>query len=83
MSTTESVQPDSRRLAIRKVRERYDVSGRTIDRWLEQGILPPPIFVRGRRYWELSALEQAERAGMKATRDVTFNPADNLPTATP
>jgi DNA-binding transcriptional MerR regulator len=83
MSTTESVQPDSRRLAIRKVRERYDVCGRTIDRWLEKGILPPPIFVRGRRYWELSALEQAERAGMKATRDVTFNPADNLPTATP
>jgi hypothetical protein len=32
--------------------ERLGVSPRTVDRWIEQGILPQPDYVRGRKYWD-------------------------------
>jgi hypothetical protein len=35
----------------RKIAERYNVSTRTIDRWSENGILPEPVRIRGRKYW--------------------------------
>ena len=33
----------------------------TVDRWLENGILPPPIRINGLRYWRQHELEQVER----------------------
>jgi hypothetical protein len=56
-------QPDEL-LPARLVCRRYNVVSRTVDRWLEAGILPQPIRVIGLRYWRLSDLERAERAGM-------------------
>lgn len=39
-----------RRETWRKYAERHDVSTRTLDRWVEEGIIPPPIKVRKRKY---------------------------------
>ena len=44
--------------------ERYGVVPRTIDRWIDAEVLPPPTWIRGRRYWPDSALEQIERASI-------------------
>jgi DNA-binding transcriptional MerR regulator len=40
---------------------RYNVSVRTIDRWLEEQLLPEPIRIKGRRYWLRSTIEESER----------------------
>jgi hypothetical protein len=31
--------------------ERHKVCVRTIERWVEIGILPPPLRIRGRKFW--------------------------------
>jgi predicted site-specific integrase-resolvase len=36
--------------AWRKYAERHDVSTRTLDRWVEDGILREPVRIRGRKY---------------------------------
>jgi DNA-binding transcriptional MerR regulator len=50
-----------RMLPTRSVCERYNISDRTVDRWLESGILPPPVRINGLRYWRQRELEQRER----------------------
>jgi predicted site-specific integrase-resolvase len=54
------------------VSRRYNISTKTVDRWLEDGILPPPILVINRvRYWceqELDAFDAALVAEQKAKR---------------
>jgi DNA-binding transcriptional MerR regulator len=47
-------------LPTRSVCERYNISDRTVDRWLESGILPPPVRINGLRYWRQRELEQRE-----------------------
>jgi hypothetical protein len=42
--------------------QRYDVVPRTIDRWIDSGILPPPVWIGGRRYWPEDALLKLERS---------------------
>jgi DNA-binding transcriptional MerR regulator len=53
-------------IPARLVAERYDVCVRTIDRWLDQGILPPPVVINNRRYFYLADLEKLERASLRA-----------------
>ena len=55
-------EPDDRMLAMKAMSRRYDVSVRTVDRWLADGILPPPVVIGGRKYWRLSQLKEFERA---------------------
>jgi predicted DNA-binding transcriptional regulator AlpA len=50
-----------RMLPMRLVCERYNITDRTVDRWLESGILPPPVRINGLRYWRQRELEQRER----------------------
>ena len=38
-------------VSARRLAERYERSTRTIDRWVEVGVLPPPIYIRGRKFW--------------------------------
>ena len=54
-------QPTAFKLPIRLVRERYRVSSRTIDRWLENGLLPQPMRINRVRYWDLQELEDLDR----------------------
>ena len=55
---------DEKLIGARKVRERYDVSDMALWRWLHDAELafPPPLYIKGRRYWQVSQLEQWERA---------------------
>lgn len=55
--------PD-RLVPTRTVCARYDIVDRTVDRWVEAGELPPPIYIRGRRYWLERELERRERERM-------------------
>lgn len=50
-------------LPSRTVRERYGVTGRTLDRWMARDNLgfPQPLRINQRRYWYLSDLEDWER----------------------
>jgi DNA-binding transcriptional MerR regulator len=54
----------TKKLPARALCERYSVSDRTLDRWTEAGVLPPPMYIRGRRYWDLEQLERLERERM-------------------
>lgn len=54
-----------RLLPIRAMCARYgDVAYKTIDRWTAAGILPAPLVINKRRYWDEQELEQRERANM-------------------
>ena len=55
---------DDELLPTRKVRARYHTTDRTLLRWERDGVLPPPVWICGRKHWRLSELERAERAGM-------------------
>jgi hypothetical protein len=56
---------DPEYLPTRKVRVRYGgKSEKTIARWIQRGVLPPPTLINGRRYWLRTELERHEREGM-------------------
>jgi DNA-binding transcriptional MerR regulator len=52
-----------RLIGIRAVRARYgDVNARTIDRWLERQVIPPPDRrINNRRYWYEHKLDRHDR----------------------
>jgi len=55
-----------RLLPIKAMCARYgDVVDRTIDRWTAAGILPEPLVINRRRYWDEEELERREREGMR------------------
>jgi predicted DNA-binding transcriptional regulator AlpA len=58
--------PQSRKVPSRQLCERYAVTGRTIDRWLLDGILPTPIRINGIRYWDAAELDEFDRVRMAA-----------------
>jgi hypothetical protein len=50
---TEPFQMDEKKPAQetwRAYAERHDVTTRTLDRWVEDGVLPPPTRINGRKY---------------------------------
>jgi predicted DNA-binding transcriptional regulator AlpA len=52
------------RLPSRAVRERYQVTNRTLDRWIlnEKLGFPKPIMINGRRYWDEAEIVEWERS---------------------
>jgi predicted DNA-binding transcriptional regulator AlpA len=55
---------DRRKLTSRALQQRYGVVDRTIDRWVEAGILPTPKRINKIRYWDEAEIEQLERERM-------------------
>jgi predicted DNA-binding transcriptional regulator AlpA len=55
---------DRRKLTSRALQQRYGVVDRTIDRWVEAGILPTPMRINKIRYWDEAEIEQLERERM-------------------
>jgi DNA-binding transcriptional MerR regulator len=55
---------------VEVVRERYGgKSIRTIDRWVEAGLLPKPLYIAGKRFWdreELDRIDEARKSGTGA-----------------
>jgi DNA-binding transcriptional MerR regulator len=71
-----------RLLPIRAMCARYgDVADKTIDRWTAAGILPPPLVINKRRYWDEEELEQRERTHMGRNRPARGDMPDNTPDA--
>jgi predicted site-specific integrase-resolvase len=72
----------NRLLTSRRLCERYNVVLRTIDRWMEQGHLPPPLIINTRRYWDEEQLARFERERMKRPSKAVPQPAEtDQPTA--
>jgi hypothetical protein len=44
----------------RVVAERHKVCIRTIERWVEAGILPPPLRINGRKFWPAGTVAKAD-----------------------
>jgi predicted DNA-binding transcriptional regulator AlpA len=61
VAARELQKQSERLLPMGQMRKRYGVSDRTIDRWLETGILPQPVRMGQTRFWRLSDLEKIER----------------------
>ena len=56
-------------LITRDVCTRYGRSDRTIDRWIQEGVLPKPVRIQKLRYWDKADLDQrdeARKAGVAA-----------------
>jgi predicted DNA-binding transcriptional regulator AlpA len=51
-----------RLLHLRAVCARYGISDRTVDRWVEAGELPKPMYIQGRRYWSEESLNERDDA---------------------
>lgn len=48
-----------RKLAsVRDTAEYYGIGPATLWRWLKQGLIPEPIRIGGRTFWEVEVLEQ-------------------------
>ena len=50
----------ARKLTSRALQERYGVVDRTIDRWVESGVLPQPMRINKIRYWDLEEIEERD-----------------------
>jgi predicted DNA-binding transcriptional regulator AlpA len=62
----------------RQMCARYgDSTPRTIDRWVEVGILPKPLMLGGRNLFEKGEVEAAERAAMVAGPPFKKRPMNN------
>jgi len=57
------------------MRGRYDVTNRTLDRWIisEQRDFPKPIMINGRRYWDQAEVEAWERSRAAMRGRVSIN----------
>jgi hypothetical protein len=55
-------------LPTRKLAERYDVTVRTIERWVETGVLAAPQRINGRRYWPEGTTPRTDPAAIVAAR---------------
>jgi predicted site-specific integrase-resolvase len=44
-------RPASALEPTRVIAQRHDVCIRTVERWIEAGLLPPPMKINGRKYW--------------------------------
>jgi hypothetical protein len=58
----DQISPYVHMLGAKAVAIRYGVVIRTIDRWVEAGVLPQPSrVILNRRYWALADLERHDR----------------------
>lgn len=57
-----------RKLNTRAVCGRYGVCNETIRRWTEAGILPPPMWINGLKFWDEEELEARDREREPMTR---------------
>ena len=62
MSSTSEVRPSIRLEPKRRTAERFGVCTKTLDRWVERGILAPPKRVNGRDYFSPDCQPANERA---------------------
>ena len=77
--TYNSTIEQERMLPMGQVCKRYGVTDRTVDRWLERGIIPRPFRINRYRYWRESDLVQFEQT-LALERDPHSRPSRPLET---
>jgi predicted site-specific integrase-resolvase len=60
-----------RKITKRLVADRHSVCTKTVERWVETGILPKPEIINGRWYFDEASLEQRERDRLVAAQQST------------
>jgi predicted site-specific integrase-resolvase len=68
-------------LRKRQVAARYNIVTRTVDRWSEDGRLPPPLFRGKVPLWSLEELEAQDHAAAAVARASGKTTADSEVTA--
>jgi predicted site-specific integrase-resolvase len=58
------------KLTCRALQERYGVVDKTIDRWVQAGVLPAPMYINRRRYWDADEIEHRDRDRPRKQRTV-------------
>jgi predicted site-specific integrase-resolvase len=53
-----SPQVTGRKVTVRYICERFGIVDRTVDRWIETGILPQPMYINKRRYFDLQEVDE-------------------------
>jgi len=53
---------------------RYNRSSRTIDRWVREGVIPTPRYIRGLKYWIEEELDLCDEARPRARDDSNWKP---------
>jgi predicted DNA-binding transcriptional regulator AlpA len=55
-----NIQPQitGRKVTVRYLCQRFGIVDRTIDRWVATGILPQPIYINNRRYFDLQEVDE-------------------------
>ena len=51
----------TQKISASLISQRYGVSLRTVSRWVEAGILPTPIYINKRRYFDEKEIDEFER----------------------
>lgn len=51
-------------LRTQAICKRYDVVPRTVDRWVQTGILPKPMVINHIRYWDANEIDRRDRKRM-------------------
>jgi predicted DNA-binding transcriptional regulator AlpA len=68
--TRTDLKPQNCKLQTRALCERYGVTTRTIDRWVETGVLPQPFRINRVRYWhegDVEAFDQSRATAAAST----------------
>jgi len=61
---TKSETRPKRKLRTQALCERYDITSRTVDRWVEQGVLPKPMVINHVRYWDEDDIDRRDQERM-------------------
>lgn len=61
---TQSETRPKRKLRTQSLCARYDITSRTVDRWVQTGILPPPMIINHVRYWDEDEIDRRDQERM-------------------
>jgi hypothetical protein len=53
-----SPEVTGKKVTVRFICQRYGIVDRTVGRWIETGVLPPPIYINKIRYFDLAEVDR-------------------------
>jgi hypothetical protein len=69
-----SRETGKRLLPTSEVCARYNRSSRTSDRWISEGAIPAPRYIRGLKYWIEEELDRCDEARPRERDDSNWKP---------
>jgi hypothetical protein len=68
---SEPAKPVTALETARRLAERLDRTVRTVDRYVELGILPSPLKIRGKRFWPAGTMPVFDKPGTAVSTPIT------------